>query len=173
MLPKKEIHGKKTKIFMGALFFFAFAALCVWFLTNGNEPSARQIAKYGKTTIEVMPYAGIALFGLMGGYYLLCLLSSKPELILDAQGFKNNTMFAKKKYVAWQDVLDLREVYIKRNHAILIITKPDSGQKPEEVIILPGVLQTSYDETFDLFATYLAEANPSENIPDNGPSLTL
>ena len=122
MEPGKEtvIELSKAKTVVLALGAFTFVALGVGILSL--EPAAMESARrYGSpTVIRGLAIAAVVFFSLAGVLWFRKLFDKAPGLVLNREGFIDNSSGVSAGLVPWSDVVEIGEYQVQRTKFISI-----------------------------------------------------
>ena len=81
---------------------------------------------YNPPLVRFIGISGTVLLGLIGSVLARQLISKKPGLVLNAEGFIDNSRGAAAGLVAWEDIVELREVKIGFFRFVVVMLRDPS-----------------------------------------------
>ena len=78
---------------------------------------------YNPPLVRAIGIAGAVLLAMLGFLFTKQLLSKSPGLVLNAEGFIDNTSGAAAGLVAWEDIVGLREVKVGFSRFIAVMLR--------------------------------------------------
>ena len=131
---------------------------------------------YNPPIVRLIGISGAVLLGCIGFVLAKQLVSKKPGLVLNAEGFIDNTSGAAAGLVAWEDVVGLRDIKIGFFHFIAVmlhnpakyVARPTKGasrqlfenylnQYGTPLLLSTNMLQCTPDELKTLLAARIAK----------------
>jgi hypothetical protein len=173
-MDKQLIKLSKAKILLGTTGSIAFLAVGVWLATlNPADPGDtwywRQHNPYFVHGVGIL---GALVFGICAVWWAVKMFDTKPGLILEYEGFTDNSSPISPGFVPWSDVTGLSVFKIKNTRSLVItVSDPDRyikrGNAFRRALIRSNVstcgspiriasndLTVNFDELFRVFESY-------------------
>ena len=163
--------AKTTLLILGSV---AFVATGIWMLTLDTS-ATESLDRYGSPlVIYGVGIAAIVFFGLAGAVGLKKLLDQAPGLVLDQEGFTDNSSGVSAGLVPWSEVVEIGESQVQRQKFISIhVVDPEKYVDRGNVLrrmtnranlkmcgtpinISSSSLKISHEELLGVFETYFA-----------------
>ncbi len=111
------IELSKVKLALLLLLALGFVALGVWFILS---PSTFSHYAFKRTIVFITGIAAIVIFGGCAFFILRKLPESKPGLVLNEEGFSDNSSGVANGLVKWKDITDIKVLVISRQNLIMV-----------------------------------------------------
>lgn len=117
---EKIIELSKGKIFLLIFVAIAFVVIGIWMLTLDSETIEGFRRFNSPTLVFGIGIASIILFGLMGAIGFRKLFDNSPGLILNQDGFTDNSSGVSAGQVPWSEVVEIGQYEIQRQKFVSI-----------------------------------------------------
>ena len=114
------LDKKRLRLYLGGCLLFVAAG--VWFVTRPADLADNPFIRDPRF-VQALGAACVALFGLFGFLVVKQLRSTAPGLVLTPEGFTDNSSGTAAGFVAWADVLAIRESDIMGQKILAIVLR--------------------------------------------------
>ena len=160
----------KAKIIVLLLFSVVFVLLGIWILSGGADDARRSLGVVGNRIVGI---AGILFFGGIGLILIKKILEKEPGLVLNKDGFIDNSSALSAGFVPWSNVKmlgllsfsgqqfiaiklhDARD-FLERGNAIQKMLKRKNLKMTEaDILISANILPINAEDLLKQFEEYL------------------
>ncbi len=115
-----SIPLSKGKLFLSALGAFAFVAIGFWFVLT---PPTTYNSLFGSAVTIIIGIIAILFFGAIAILVIRKLFDTRPGLIINEEGIRDNSGGLSAGQILWTDIEDISVLQIQRQKLILILVK--------------------------------------------------